>query len=79
LNEILEGRHDDIVINTTTLVGLAMKRDDDLGLGIFHPNYAVQLQKLMRYATNIKLEYEVITQIPKEATPPASAFKWYIK
>ena len=33
----------------------------------------------MRYATNIKLEYEVITQIPKEATPPASAFKWYIK
>jgi len=29
LNEILKGRHDDIVINTTTLVGLAMKRDDD--------------------------------------------------
>jgi len=79
LNEILEGRHDDIVINTTTLVGLSMKRDDDSGLGIFHPKYAVQLQKLMRYTTNIKLEYELITQIPDEAAPPAAAFKWYIK
>ena len=61
LNEILEGKYDDIVINTTTLVGLSMKRDDDLGLGIFNKKYEVQLQKLIRYTTNIKLEYEVIT------------------
>lgn len=65
LYEILEGRYDDIVINTTSLVGLSMKRDDDLGLGIFNKKYEVQFQKLFRYTTNIKLEYEVITVIPE--------------
>ena len=43
MDDILKDRNDDIIINTTSLIGLAMKRDDDEGLGIFHKKYATEL------------------------------------
>lgn len=31
------------------------------------------------YTDSIKIEYEIVSKIPKEAAPPTAAFKWYIK
>jgi hypothetical protein len=39
LDELLKDRDDDIVIRTNSLVGLAFKRDDDEGYGIFNEKY----------------------------------------